>query len=157
MKTPIENRDLTKQAPHSPYDRFGGFAILGRTVDKCKASISGKLGEYHFDCPLDNILFGFKGITGDQFKITVTASKNYEDVAEWVTKNGTLKSPEEIEAWSEKVETIRLKDVPSLKAPDKQKEVKQSCEKLGLEFETATLFEWLHADDEASYSELAAK
>ncbi|HEX3800311.1 MAG TPA: DUF5069 domain-containing protein [Verrucomicrobiae bacterium] len=158
MKTPIENRDLTKQPPHSPHDRFGGFAIIGRTVDKCKASISGKLGEYHFDCPLDNMLFGFKGITGEQFKTAVTASKNYEDVAEWVNKNGTAKSPEEIEAWSEKVEQLKLKDVPSMKAPDKQKEARQNCEKLGLDFDNATLFAWLDADDEASFhSAMAAK
>jgi hypothetical protein len=52
MKTPIENRDLTKQAPHSPRDRYGDFAILGRTVDKCRASIAETLGEYHYDCSL---------------------------------------------------------------------------------------------------------
>lgn len=53
MSTPIIDRDLTKQAPHSPRDRIGGFAIASRTVDKCRASQAGTLGEYHYDCPLD--------------------------------------------------------------------------------------------------------
>src|SRR5580693_1196983 len=104
MKTTIEDRDLTKQAPRSPRDRFGGFAIIGRTVDKCRASISGRLGEYHYDCPLDNQLFGFKGINGEQFKTVVSTSQTYEDVATWLQSNGARKTPEEIRAWSEKVE-----------------------------------------------------
>src|SRR5580698_8249909 len=71
MNTPIIDRDLTQQPPHSPRARIAGFAIASRTVDKCRASLAGKLGEYHYDCPLDNILFSFKGITGDQFKAVV--------------------------------------------------------------------------------------
>jgi hypothetical protein len=89
MNTPIVNRDLTKQAPHSPHDRIGGYVILGRTTDKCRASIAGKLGEFHYDCPLDNMLFSFKGINGAQFKATVTSAKNYEDVANWLQTAGT--------------------------------------------------------------------
>ena len=40
MNTPIITRDLTKQAPHSPRDRIGGFAIASRAVDKCRASLA---------------------------------------------------------------------------------------------------------------------
>ena len=76
MNTPISTQDLTKQAPHSPRYRIGGFAIASRTVDKCRAEAAGKLGEYHYDCPLDKILFTFKGITGAEFKTAVQASKN---------------------------------------------------------------------------------
>ena len=68
MSTPIIDRDLSKQAPHSPRERIDGFAIASRTVDKCRASMAGMLGEYHYDCPLDNVLFSFNGITGEQFK-----------------------------------------------------------------------------------------
>ncbi len=57
MTTPIIVQDLTKQAPHSPRNRIAGFAIASRTVDKCRAESAGKLGEYHYDCPLDNVLF----------------------------------------------------------------------------------------------------
>jgi hypothetical protein len=158
MKTTIVDQDLTQEAPHGPRVRFGGFAILGRTVDKCRASIAGKLGEYHYDCPLDNQLFGFKGINGAQFKNAVASAKSYEDVAAWLQANGTRKTAQEITAWSDKVEALKLKDVPTIQAPDHKKEVFQSCEKLGLDFNSATLFEWLEADDEASFhSQLASR
>jgi hypothetical protein len=96
MNTPIIDRDLTKQAPHSPRERTGGFVIADRATDKCRASIAGTLGEYHYDCPLDNVLFSFKGITGAQFKTAVQAAKNYEDVGTWLLANGTKKTPAEI-------------------------------------------------------------
>src|SRR5271154_6613052 len=97
---PIANRDLTKEAPHSPRERFGGFAILGRTVDKCRASIAGTLGEYHYDCPLDNQLFDFKSINGSQFKTIVASAKTYEDVSTWLQGHGIPKTLQEIRAWS---------------------------------------------------------
>lgn len=156
MSTPIANRDLTKEAPHSPHVRIGGFAILSRTVDKCRASLTGKLGDFHYDCPLDNLLFGFKGVNGAQFKAAVAAAENYEHVANWLKDAGTPKSPEEIEAWSDKTETIKVKDVPSMKDPKRRKALDESCEKLGLDVETVTLFDWLDADDAASFQEHAA-
>jgi uncharacterized protein DUF5069 len=91
MNTPIIDRDLTKQAPHSPRERVAGFAIASRTVDKCRASLAGTLGEYHYDCPLDNMLFSFKGINGEQFKTAVQASKNYEDIGAWLQKTAWQK------------------------------------------------------------------
>jgi hypothetical protein len=158
MKTTVVDKDLTQEAPHSPRVRFGGFAILGRTLDKCRASLAGKLGEYHYDCPLDNQLFVFKGIIGSQLKNAVASAKSYLDVAEWLQANGTQKTAQEIIAWSNKVEALKLKDVMADQGPDHKKEVVQSCEKLGLDFDSATLFEWLEADDEASFhSQLASR
>jgi hypothetical protein len=104
MKTPILASDLTKQAPHSPRNRIGGFVIASRAVDKCRAELAGKLGEYHYDCPLDNALFTFKGITGAEFKTAVQASKTYEDVGTWLLAHGTSKTPAEIKTWSDEVE-----------------------------------------------------
>jgi len=151
MNTPIVNRDLNEQAPHSPHDRFGGYVILGRTVDKCRASLTGKLGEYHFDCPLDNQLFSFKGINGMQFKSAVRSAKSYEDVAAWLENNGARKSREEIRAWSDKMDQLRAKDVSSMKDPEHRKGLDESCEKLGLDSETVTLFDWLDSDDVESF------
>src|ERR1039458_329535 len=99
MNTPIIARDLTKQAPHSPRARVAGFAIASRAVDKCRASITGTLGEYHYDCPLENTVLSFNCITGDQFKAAVQAAKNYEEVGTWLLANGTVKTAPEIEDW----------------------------------------------------------
>jgi hypothetical protein len=151
MKTSIVDKDLKQEPPHSPRARFGGFAILSRTVDKCRATIAGTAGEYHYDCPLDNQLFGFKGVNGGQFKTVVASVKSYEDVADWLESHGIMRTPQQIKAWSDKVEALKLKDLPTMQAPDHRKEVTESCQKLGLDFNTATLFEWLEADDEASF------
>ena len=147
MNTPIIARDLTKQAPHSPRERLAGFAIASRTVDKCRASLAGTLGEYHYDCPLDNTLFSFKGINGEQFKDAVQAAKTYEDVGTWLQANGAAKTPVEVKAWSDEVEAGSL-----MKNPEKRAYFIEQCSKLGLNPETATTFDWLEADDRASFS-----
>lgn len=156
MKNPIEDRDLTQEAPHSPRERFGDFAILSRTTDKCRATLAGSNGEYHYDCPLDNQLFSFMGINGSQFKKEVESAECYEDVATWVKQTGNKKTPQEIRQWSDKMESMKLTDVPSFKDPEHRKDVEESCRKLGLDFESSTLFEWLEADDQASFEHAGA-
>jgi len=152
MKTPILASDLTKQAPHSPRNRIGGFAIASRTVDKCRAEAAGKLGVYHYDCPLDNVLFTFKGITGAQFKTAVQASKTYEDVGAWLLANGTSKTPAEIKTWSDEVEAGS-----PMKNPERRDSFISNCSKLGLIPETSTTFDWLEADDRASFGQIPLK
>ena len=151
MNTLFVDRDLTKQAPHSPRERIAGFAIASRTIDKCRASLRGKLGEYHYDCPLDNMLFGFKGINGGQFKTAVLAAKNYEDVGTWLQANGTKKTPVEIKAWSDEMEAGSL-----MKNPEKRAYFIENCTKLGLDAEKSTTFDWLEADDRASFKNKSA-
>ena len=152
MKTPILESDLTKQAPHSPRNRIGGFAIASRTVDKCRAEVAGKLGEYHYDCPLDNVLFTFKGITGAQFKAAVQASKTYEDVGAWLLANGKAKTPAEIKTWSDEVEAGS-----PMKNPERRDSFISNCSKVGLIPETSTTFDWLEADDRASFGQISLK
>jgi hypothetical protein len=94
-----------------------GFAIASRTVDKCRASLAGTLGEYHYDCPMDNLLFSFKGINGEQFKAAVQASKNDENVGAWLQTNGTTKTLVEIKAWSDEMEAGSLMKNPERTVP----------------------------------------
>src|ERR1051325_632537 len=108
MNTPLLPRDLTKQAPHSPRERVSGFVIASRAIDKCRASLAGTLGEYHYDCPLDNLLFTFKGITGEQFKAAVQASNSDEEIGTWLEANGTTRTPAEIKIWSDEMEAGSL-------------------------------------------------
>jgi len=147
MKDTIIARDLSREAPHSPRDRLAGFAIANRTIDKCRASVAGTLGEYHYDCPLDNQLFSFKGINGAQFKAVVQNSENYEEVGAWLLANGTAKTATEITAWSDKMEADSM-----YKHPDKRAHFAENCTKLGLHPEKTSTFDWLEADDRASFT-----
>ena len=147
MNTPITARDLTKQAPHSPRERLAGFAIANRAVDKCRASLAGTLGEYHYDCPLDNMLFSFKGITGEQFQAAVKTLNDYEEVGAWLQANGTRRTAAEIKTWSDEMEAGSL-----MKNPAKRAAFIENCHKIGLNPEMNTTFDWLEADDRSSFS-----
>ena len=97
------------------------------------------------------MLFSFKGITGEQFKAAVQAAKNYEDVGVWLLANGTAKTPAEIKAWSDEMEAGSL-----MKNPEKRDYFIEKCHKLGLNPEKSTTFDWLEADDRASFKNHAA-
>ena len=146
MSTSIIARDLAKQAPHSPRERLGGFVIALRAVDKCRASLAGTLGEYHYDCALDNLLFRFKGITGEQFKAAVQASTSYEHIAAWLQANGTVKTPAEIKTWSDEMEAGSL-----MQDPAKRSFFIESCSTLGLNPRMNSTFDWLEADDRSTF------
>jgi Domain of unknown function (DUF5069) len=146
MNPPFINSDLAKGAPHSPRKRLAGFAIAYRTTDKCRASLTGTLGEYHYDCQLDNLLFSFKNITSEQFTKAVQAAKNYEEVGAWLTTNGTVKTALQIKTWSDEMETLSL-----MKNPVKRPYFIEHCHNLGLNPETNSTFDLLEADDRASF------
>jgi hypothetical protein len=138
--------DLANGAPHSPRERLAGFAIACRTIDKCRASLAGTLGEYHYDCQLDNLLFSFKNITGDQFTKAVQAAKDYEAVGAWLTTSGTPKTALQIRTWSDETEALSL-----MKNPEKRPYFIEHCHNLGLNPETNSTFDMLEADDRASF------
>jgi hypothetical protein len=146
MIIPVHPRNLSKQAPHSPRERLAGFVIARRTVDKCRASLAGTLGQYHYDCPLDNMLFSFKGITSEQFKAAVQASKDDEEIGVWLHANGSLKTAGEIKTWSDEMEAGSL-----YKNPDKRDYFIENCHKLGLNPQMNSTFDWLEADDRESF------
>src|SRR5262245_61195060 len=105
-------RDLTKAAPRSPRLRIGGYAILARMADKGRATLNGIAGGYHFNCAVDNMLFGFKGVTGEQVRPVLSSGATDEQIAAWLDKNGTPKTPAEVKAWSDSVEADRPYEDP---------------------------------------------
>jgi hypothetical protein len=151
MKKKITGQDLGKEAPRSPRIRVGGYAILARTIDKCRARVAGNIGEYHFDCPLDNMLFGFKGVKGEDFKAQIERGASDQEILEWLNQSGENKTPSEIRRWSEKVEASSLYD-----DLEKHDFFVEATKKLGLEPTETTTFEWLEVDDRVSHAQQAA-
>lgn len=97
----IQAPDLTKQPPRSPRVRLGGYAILPRCLDKGRATIIGKNGEYHFACPLDQRFLEFAGIDPEALKQELAAGKGDGEILEWIQANAKHKRTEpEIAAWS---------------------------------------------------------
>jgi len=91
--------DLTKFPPRSPRVRLGGYVILPRCLDKGRAAINGKNGEYHYACPLDQRFLTFAGIDPEELKKQL--NKSDTEVLEWITANAKFKRTiPEILAWS---------------------------------------------------------
>ena len=139
-------KDLTKEAPSSPRVRLRGYVILARTLDKCRADLAGKIGDYHFDCPLDNMLFSFKHLKGEDFRKAVETAETDDDVAYWVDRAGTPRSDQEIKEWSDEIEGLSFYN-----HPEKGEWFAGECRALGLDPATSTLFDYLEADDAASF------
>lgn len=150
MEQNVKGKDLTKEPPRSPKIRVGGYAILGRTLDKCRALLAGNIGEYHFDCPLDNQLFGWKRVVGDDFKAEVAKGASDEEMVKWLDTHGRPKTEEEKAAWAEEVNKGTLYN-----DPEKREFFIEETKKLGLDPATTTLFDWLEKDDEVSYQKAA--
>lgn len=136
--------DLSKSPPRSPRVRISGFPLLARAIDKGRATLAGTAGGYHFDCPLDNMLFGFKEVNGTDVRRVLESGASDDEVAAWLHQNGTPKSEEEIAAWAASLEAYR-----PFEDPQKKEWFSSECRALGLDPVTTTLFDYLEADDRA--------
>ena len=143
-------KDLTKEAPRSPKTKIGGYVILARTYDKCRALLWGNIGDYHYDCPLDNMLFGWKGVTGDDFKAEVENGASDEEMAKWLDNHGEKKTPEEVRAWSDQTMAVN-----PYENPEKRDWFVEQVSVYKLDPKTTTLFDWLDVDDRESYKQAA--
>ena len=104
--------DLTKTPPRSARVKLGGYVILPRMLDKGRATIAGKHGEYHYACPMDQRFLEFVGISADALKKQLAAGKGDGDILAWIQKTGKHKpSDAAISMWSE-VATARAPGDP---------------------------------------------
>src|SRR6478735_9755711 len=94
--------DLTQRPPRSARVRLGGYALLPRMLDKGRATIIGKNGEYHYACPLDQRFLDFAGIDPEALKKELAAGKGDGEILEWIEQNAKNKhSEQEICSWSQ--------------------------------------------------------
>ena len=93
--------DLTQRPPRSARTRLGGFVILPRILDKCRAFLNDKNGEYHYACPLDQRFLQFAGIDPEALKSEVAKGSGDFEILTWIAGNAAHKRGEwEIAQWS---------------------------------------------------------
>ena len=99
---PLTNApDLTQRPPRSPRVKLGGYVILPRMLDKGRATIAGKHGEYHYACPMDQRFLEFVGINADALKKQLATGKGDGEILTWIQKTSKHKHADsEIAAWS---------------------------------------------------------
>jgi hypothetical protein len=91
--------DLRTQFPRSPKEQLDGYAHVARIIDKARAHNAGLLGEYIYNCPMDQSWFQFTGVTAEAFAEAVK-SRDDRQMAEWIQEKAKPHSASEIEAWN---------------------------------------------------------
>jgi hypothetical protein len=101
MNTPIAHTDLTQRPPRSMRSRLGGFVLLPRILDKGRAKLAGKNGEYNYNSPTDQHLARFLGLDLEALLNELATGKADGEILEWVQAHAKIpRDPWEIEAWS---------------------------------------------------------
>lgn len=144
MSTTAKN--LSNEAPRSPRNRLGGYALMARMIDKGRAVFADTVGEYHFACPLDQMLFEFKGVKDEEVKKLIGSGATDEQVINWFNTHGAEKSTDEINGWSDGVEAFH-----PYESPEKKDWFVGECARNGIDPVKSTLFDYLEADDANSF------
>ncbi len=101
MKTQHYFIDLTQRPPRSFRVRLGNYVVLARMLDKGRATLAGKNGEYIYNSSTDQRLVKFLGFDPDALSKELATGKGDGEILEWVQAHSkTPRTPWEIEAWS---------------------------------------------------------
>src|SRR5882762_8584905 len=93
--------DLTQNPPRSARVRLGGYVTLPRMLDKGRATLAGKQGEYHYDCPMDKRFLEFVGIDPKGLLAELKKGKGDGEILDWIQANAKHKrSPWEVQQWA---------------------------------------------------------
>ena len=93
--------DLTERPPRSFRARLGNYVILARMLDKGRATLARKNGEYKYNSGTDQHLIKFLGFDPKALLKQLAAGKGDGEILEWVqTHSKTPRAPWEIQAWS---------------------------------------------------------
>lgn len=93
--------DLTLHPPRGARVRLGGYVILPRMLDKGRAALAGKNGEYDYACPMDQRFLQFVGVDADALQQQLAAGRSDSEILAWLEANAKhSRSQPEIAAWS---------------------------------------------------------
>jgi hypothetical protein len=94
--------DLTKTAPRSSSEMMLGIVQLARATDKAKALAQGTIGEYKYDCPMDQTLFEYLVMDPKAFLEVVKNAKSDYEIEAYAKTLVARKDPRNIEAFNRK-------------------------------------------------------
>ena len=94
--------DLTQRPPRSTRVRLGGYVLLPRMLDKGRAELGGRSGDYHYNCPLDQRVLAFLGIEAESLRAQLASGLGDGEILAWIKSHQTNPhSDAEIAAWSD--------------------------------------------------------
>lgn len=93
--------DLTKDVPRSVKDKsLDGVVMLARTTDKARAHAAGTVGEYHYNCGMDQKVLAFVGIDHETFEKLAAENDDKKLGALLEERYLSKKTPAEIAAFN---------------------------------------------------------
>jgi hypothetical protein len=105
-------RDLRKGPPRGPRETLGGYVILGRCVDKCRAELVGVNGEYtYWPCTLCSFLEPFSGIDHEDLKTFIATGADDDEVGEWFNANSKVRNRIDVIRWNNRMREMTLSDL----------------------------------------------
>ncbi len=112
-KVKLLARDLRngKEFPRSPREPLGGYVLAARVVDKCRAVLVGRQGEYHSNCPLDQTWLKFAEIDYNAYRSFVATGATDDEVAAWIGEHAKKRSRAEVIVWNNHQRDLRLSDL----------------------------------------------
>src|SRR5579863_2457452 len=148
MNTPPSFVDLTQRPPRSFRVRLGNYVILARMLDKGRATLAKKNGEYNYNSGTDQHLVKFLGFDPKALLKELATGKGDGEILEWVQAHSkNPRPPWEIEAWSAFMEK---------RGPDSDAETLAFFAEILAKFsktreDVKTWFEAIELDDYASF------
>jgi hypothetical protein len=71
-------------------------------LDKGRATLAGRNGEYHYNCPLDQHIINFIGIDPEALLAELKTGKGDGEILDWINKSAKHpRAPWEIQQWSD--------------------------------------------------------
>jgi Domain of unknown function (DUF5069) len=148
MSTPsVSAPDLTQRPPRSPRLRLGGYVILPRLLDKGRAKLAGKNGEYVFNSSLDKRFFSFVQIEAEALVAQLSEGKGDGEILAWINEASKRRPADwEIAQWSAFQEA---RAATSVKA--REHTLRQLTTLAPNRADLATGFDFLELDDYVSF------
>lgn len=85
--------------------------MLPRILDKARATLAGKAGDYRYGNPMDQQFFAFTGIAPEALLEQVKTGAGDWDLLLWVNAHGAPRRlPHEIRSWSAWLEAMPIGD-----------------------------------------------
>jgi hypothetical protein len=105
-------KDLTTGFPRSPREVLGGYVLVARILDKCRAKLNGTNGEYTFGPGIDEYFWRFTGIESDAFEKFVATGADDDAVAQWIRQHSKVQERIDIVKWNNQLRYARLNELP---------------------------------------------
>ena len=102
MKTQTYFIDLTQRPPRSFRVRLGSYVILARMLDKGRATLAKKNGEYNYNSGTDQHLVRFLGFDPEALLKELAAATGDGEILAWVQSHS--KTREDVKTWFDAIE-----------------------------------------------------